>query len=140
MTEDPAVVVRAFVEAINSGSSGQVAALMTKNHLFVDSDGTESLGRSAVAAAWGAYFDLVPDYRITIGEILAAGGTVLLAGQAEGTFVRDGTLRAEDHWRVPAAWKAVVDRDRVAHWQVFVNPEPLTRILENIGGSDGRHR
>lgn len=139
MTADPASVVRAFVEAINSGSSGRLAALMTKNHVFIDSDGTTSCGRSAVAAAWGGYFDLVPDYRISIEDILAAGGTVLISGRAEGTFVRDGTLRGEDHWRVPAAWKAVVEKERIALWQVFVNPEPMDRILKRIRGRDDQH-
>jgi len=35
MTADPAAVVRAFIEAINSGSPGRWAAMMTESHLFV---------------------------------------------------------------------------------------------------------
>lgn len=134
MTEDPAGVARAFVEAINARSPEGLAALMTEGHLFIDSDGTECRGRSAMTAAWRSYFDLVPDYRIGLGEVAAAGGTVLLAGHAEGTFVQGGVLKGENHWRVPAAWRAVIEGGRVAVWQVYVNPEPMTNALKRTRG------
>jgi ketosteroid isomerase-like protein len=122
-------VARAFVEAINSGSPERLARLMTEDHVFVDSDGTEVRGRAVMADGWRDFFGLVPDYRITVKEIATAGRTVLLAGEAEGTFAGAGVLRAEDHWRVPAAWRAVVEGSRVAVWQVYVNPEPLARAF-----------
>jgi limonene-1,2-epoxide hydrolase len=135
MSADPVAVVRAFVEAINSGSPDRVAEMMTVRHVFIDSDGTETSGRRAMAAAWRDYFSGVPDYRIIVSDALAEGKTVLLAGSAEGTFARDGLLKAANHWRVPAAWRAVVEGERIALWQVYVNPEPMAKALGKAGGS-----
>jgi len=132
MSAGPVDVARAFVVAINSRSPERLAGLMTEDHVFVDSDGTEHSGRQVMTAQWREYFDLVPDYRITVSEVAAAGMTVLLAGRAEGTFLQDGLLRAGNHWRVPAAWKAVIKGGRVAVWQLYVNPEPMTSVLQRI--------
>ncbi len=131
-TMDPVSVARAFVEAINAGSVVRLAALMTEDHVFVDSDGTENRGKSRMAPGWGDYFAMVPDYKINVRETFAAGGTVMLSGEAEGTFVQGGLLKPENHWRVPAAWRAVVRDGKVAVWQVYVNPEPMADILKRI--------
>lgn len=124
--------VLAFVEAVNAGSAVQLGEMMTEDHVFVDSDGTECRGKSKMVLGWGEYFAMVPDYKIAVREKFAAGATVIFAGEAEGTFVQDGLLKPENHWKVPAAWRAVVKGRRVAVWQVYVNPEPLSRILERV--------
>jgi ketosteroid isomerase-like protein len=130
----PLQIALAFVEAINAGSAEALAGLMTEGHVFIDSDGTECRGKSSMTDGWRGYFDMVPDYRITVRETFTAGGTVMLAGEAEGTFVQDRALKPENHWRVPAAWRAVIEGDKVAVWQVYVNPEPMGRILGRIKG------
>jgi ketosteroid isomerase-like protein len=125
-------VAMAFVEAINAGSADKLARLMTEDHRFVDSDGAEYEGRPNMTPGWADYFALVPDYRIIVKETLGSGRTVMLAGEAEGTFVQNGSLKPENHWRVPAAWRAVIRGGKVAVWQVYVNPEPMTRILQRL--------
>lgn len=127
-------VARAFVEAINGGSIDKLAGLMTKDHVFIDSDGTEYRGRSRMVPNWQEYFALVPDYRIVVNETFVAGTTVMLAGEAEGTFAQDGLLKPENSWKVPAAWRAIVRKDKVAVWQLYVNPEPMTDIFKRIKG------
>ena len=127
-------VAKAFVEAVNAGSVGRLAALMTKDHTFIDSDGAEYRGKSKMSPGWGEYFAMVPDYRIMVRETFAAGETVMMAGEAEGTFAQDGLLRPENHWRVPAAWRAVVKDSKVAVWQLYVNPEPMAKILKRLKG------
>lgn len=84
--------------------------------------------------AWLDYFTMIPDYRITVTETFSSAGTVMLAGGAEGTFVQDRILRPENHWRVPAAWRAVIVGDKVALWQVYVNPEVMTKIFKRLKG------
>jgi ketosteroid isomerase-like protein len=127
-------VAKAFVEAVNAGSVGRLAALMTKDHTFIDSDGAEHRGKSKMSPSWGKYFAMVPDYRIMVRETFAAGETVMMAGEAEGTFAQDGLLKPENHWRVPAAWRAVVRDSKVAVWQLYVNPEPMAKILKRLKG------
>jgi hypothetical protein len=60
---------------------------------------------------------------------------VVLLGFSEGTFCQNGVLKKENQWRVPAAWRAIVSGEGVAVWQLYVNPEPMQRILERIGAS-----
>jgi hypothetical protein len=123
---------RAFVDAINAGSIDKLAAMMTEDHVFIDSDGTKSLGKSKMVAGWSDYFAMVPDYRIIVMGEFCSEGTVALTGEAEGTFTLDGVLRPENHWKVPAAWRAVVEAGKVALWQVYVNPEPMFKILDRL--------
>ena len=105
---------RAFVDAINAGSIDKLAAMMTEDHVFIDSDGTKSLGKSKMVAGWSDYFAMVPDYRIIVMGEFCSEGTVALTGEAEGTFTLDGVLRPENHWKVPAAWRAVVEAGKRA--------------------------
>jgi ketosteroid isomerase-like protein len=135
MGKTPLETALAFVDAVNTGSIDRLAVLMTGGHVFIDSDGRESRGKPRMTWGWGEYFAMVPDYRIIIEETFSAGATVMLAGRAEGTFVEAGALKAENHWRVPAAWRAVIEDEKVARWQVYVNPEPMSLILNRLKGA-----
>ncbi len=128
----PEEVVNAFVEAVNSGSAENLAAWMTPDHVFVDSDGTGTNGREAMLDGWRAYFTLVPDYRIVVAERFSRGDTVVLLGTATGTIQHDGVLKPENRWSVPAAWRAVVKGEKVAVWQLYVNVEPMVEIMERL--------
>jgi len=125
----PREIAAAFVEAVNSHAPDRLAALMSEDHVFVDSDGTRLQGRVRLQQVWREYFAMVPDYHILVEEILAQGPTVVLLGEAEGTFVREGRLEAKNHWHVPAAWRVVVKDDKVEVWQLYVNPEPMGRAF-----------
>jgi hypothetical protein len=132
VSANPIDVALAFVEAVNSGSLERLAGLMTEDHVFIDSDGAVTRGREGMTSGWAGYFAMVPDYRIAVRETFAKGLAVVLTGEAEGTFVRAGALSLENHWKVPAAWRAIIESGKVAVWQVYVNPEAMTRILQRI--------
>jgi ketosteroid isomerase-like protein len=125
-------VALAFVDAINAQQIEKMYALMTENHVFVDSDGGEYASREVMRTGWLDYFAMVPDFRIEVRETFARNNVVVMVGTAFGTFSRNVSLDAENHWSVPAAWRVVVEDDRVATWQLYVNPEPMQRILERI--------
>ena len=124
-----------FVEAINSRNAETLAEWMTEDHTFVDSDGSEHSGREEMRAGWAGYYEMVPDFRIYVTDIFASGSVVGLFGTAEGTFPDDGELKRENHWRVPAAWRAVISGDLVSRWQLYVNPEPMAAIFDRISES-----
>jgi len=128
----PQEVATAFIGAINSHAPDRLAALMSGGHVFVDSDGTRERGKSRMLRGWREYFALVPDYRILVEETFAQGPTVVLLGRAEGTLVRKGRLESGNHWRVPAAWRVVIKNDKVAVWQLYVNPEPMEKIIKRV--------
>jgi ketosteroid isomerase-like protein len=128
----PEKVALSFVEAINSKRIEDLSDLMTDNHTFIDSDGRGYSGRERMREGWLEYFDMVPDFRIEVEETFFRNDTVILTGIAEGTFIQNNTLKHENEWSVPAAWRVVIEDDRVAVWQLYVNPEPMKKILDRI--------
>jgi uncharacterized protein (TIGR02246 family) len=128
-------VVESFVAAINAGDLERLTSLMTEDHTFIDADGKEYSGRDRMHDGWSEYFSLVPDFHIEVLEAYSRGNRVVLTGIAEGTFSKNGLLHPENHWRVPAAWRAETRGDHVAVWQLYVNPEPMREILERMEAS-----
>jgi len=95
MNPEPAATAEAFVRAINRQNAGEVATLMTDDHVFIDSDGAQYRGKEQMRMGWEQYFQMFP----------------------------------ENRWSVPAAWRAVVRGGRLAEWRVYVNVEPILRIV-----------
>ena len=128
----PLKVAEAFVAAINSGDVNRLVCLMTPDHMFVDADGSEHVGRDRHRQGWREYFDWVPDFRIEVLDRFVANETVVLLGRADGTFVQNGELKPENHWSVPAAWRVIVDSELVAVWQLYANQHAMHDIFERI--------
>jgi ketosteroid isomerase-like protein len=121
-TIDPAEIFQQFVAAINRHNVKALTALMTTDHVFVDSVGNRTRTATSMEAGWCGYFVMCPDYWIQTDHVLAERGEVLAAGEAGRTI--DGVL-----WRTPAAWRAVIRDGKVAEWQVFADNKPVYEIL-----------
>jgi ketosteroid isomerase-like protein len=111
-----------FAAAINRHDVEALTALMTPDHVFVDSVGQRVEGATAMEAGWRAYFAMCPDYWIRADDVVADGSVVLAAGEAGGTI--DSVA-----WRIPAAWKAVTRDGKVMEWRVFADNKPVFEIL-----------
>jgi ketosteroid isomerase-like protein len=118
----PVETLRQFVTAINSHDVQALTALMTPDHVFVDSVGNRVCGATSMEVAWLGYFAMCSDYWIQADDVIAECDTVLAAGEAGGTI--DGAA-----WRTPAAWKAVVRGGMVQEWRVFADNKPVYEIL-----------
>ena len=116
-----------FVAAINSHINEDCLKLMADDFRFIDCLGTVYDGRDI--NFWPDYFNIVPDYRINISETAVSGNTVVLMGEACGTYTPDGTVRVEDYWTTPAAWRAVIVDDKIKEWQVFTDNQPIRKIM-----------
>lgn len=125
----PVDVVLRFVRAINAKDVERLATLMTDDHRFVDSLGAQVAGARKMREAWTAYLRMVPDYRIDVRETYCNGEVIVLLGAACGTYTSDGTLRPENAWETPAAWRAVVSGDKVAEWHVYADNEPIRQRI-----------
>jgi ketosteroid isomerase-like protein len=125
----PTAIAHAFVNAINRRSPEEIAGLMTGDHVFIDSLGTRIAGREQMKKGWEGYFGMVPDYAITVDETFADGPVVVMLGSAQGTYSSGGPLRPENRWQTPAAWRVVVRGSQVAEWRVYVDNEPIRRIM-----------
>ena len=116
-----------FEAAINRHDVAALTALMTADHVFVDSRGTRGQGVASMEPGWRGYFAMCPDYWIRTDHMLAEGDIVLATGDAGGTI--DNTA-----WRTPAAWKAVIRDGKVAEWRVFADIKPVYEILAKRQG------
>ncbi len=98
-----AELVLRFADAVNLADVDRLSSLMTEGHVFIDSDGSRIIGRSAASKAWSQYFAMMHDYTVQVQETFLSGGTVVLVGMASGTYAGGGTPRASNRWTVPAA-------------------------------------
>lgn len=129
----PVETVLEFVDGINHQHIEKMVGLMTPDHQFTDSLGKQIPGRRHMRDAWQGYFKIIPDYHVEVQATLDRGDSVVIIGSAAGTFTSDGTLRVDEHWCVPAAWRAVVQNSRIAEWHAYVDNEPLRQAMRRAG-------
>jgi uncharacterized protein (TIGR02246 family) len=130
----PVETVLRFIDRINQRDADGLAELMTEDHVFTDSLGQTVRGREKMRAAWRGYFALCPDYRVAHQEILPDRNLVAVFGTAGGTIAAHGKLPAENQWRTPAAWLAVVAGGLVKEWRVYADNKPVYDILARSPG------
>ncbi len=122
-------VALAFIDQINSHDIPSLTMLMTDDIIFIDSLGQLVHGKRQLEQGWRAYFTWFPDYSIQVEETFGRGTTIALFGSAHGTYAVGGKLLPENHWKIPAAWKATVREDRIAEWRVYADNEPVWKIM-----------
>ena len=134
MSDDAIATVLKFEQLINTQKADAVCSLLTEDCIFIDSIGNRIEGLQRLRSAWEGYFKMVPDYTISHEEIFANGNTVGMFGTAQGTNSKDGTIRKENFWKTPAAWKARLKNGRIAFWQVFADNEPIRALMRKNSG------
>jgi len=122
--------VLAFVEKINRHDLGGLVALMTEDHLFIDSEGKKVQGKKKMRAAWQGCFSMMPDYCIQVEKVFQNQDEVVLLGTARGTYRVEGKLLRENQWEIPAAWRGVVKNELVKKWQVYADNSVVWKIIE----------
>jgi ketosteroid isomerase-like protein len=119
-----------FVEKINQHDPEGLGALMTEDHLFIDSEGNQVQGKEKMLSAWQGYFSMMPDYHIKVEKIFENQDEVVLLGIANGTYAVEGKLLKENQWEILAAWRAVVQKGLVSEWQVYADNSGVGKIIE----------
>jgi ketosteroid isomerase-like protein len=125
----PVEALLAFLDAINQHDADRLAALMTEDHVFIDSLGKSVQGRETMRAGWRGYFTLCPDYRVSHEDIFHNAGVVAAFGVAGGTIRINGNLDPENRWQSPAAWRAVVRDGLIREFRVYADNKPVYDIL-----------
>jgi ketosteroid isomerase-like protein len=125
----PAKTVLQFLKRINQRDVDKLAELMTEDHVFIDSLGQSVRGREKMRAGWRSYFAFCPDYWVSHEEIFENGNRVAVFGSAGGTIAVNGKLPAENQWRTPTAWLALVEKGMVKEWRVYADNKPVYDIL-----------
>ncbi len=125
----PIETVLGFLDRINEHNGDKLAALMTEDHVFIDSLGQTVRTREKMRGGWNAYFAFCPDYSVSHEEILQNGNIVAVFGAAGGTIAANDKLPPENKWRIPASWMAVVQDGLVKEWRVYADNKPVYDIL-----------
>ena len=117
---DPISVAVRFNDRINTGDLIGLAALMTDDHTFVDTQGAVVTGKTACVEAWRGFFAAFPDYRNTFTSFGVRDGKVTIVGRSSCSVpVLDG----------PAIWTATVRHGRVAQWRVYEDTPDVRQRL-----------
>ena len=119
-----------FIQAINDHDVEKIASLMTDDHTFIDAHGNQVVGKTDMKAGWNGYFHMFPDYRIELARIYEEENNVAAFGWAEGTYLNRKTQNNENHWRLPAAWMAVVSENKIKLWQVYADTKIPFEIIQ----------
>jgi predicted enzyme related to lactoylglutathione lyase/limonene-1,2-epoxide hydrolase len=121
----PIEIVRAFAAAINSHEFANMASLFSPDYQFIDAQGNALTEAENQEASWKQYLELFPDYRIELVDVFANGSTVFAHGFASASFKGD----ANAHWRIPAAWRALIEDGKVKVWQVYADTKIASDII-----------
>ncbi len=130
----PIEMVLEFMDRINQRDPDKLAELMTEDHVFIDSLGQTMRGRATMRKGWQGYYAFCPDYWVSHEDIFQSGSIVAVFGAAGGTISVKGKLLAENKWRTPAAWRAVVENGLVREWRVYADNKPVYDIMAKTAG------
>ncbi len=123
-------IVLDFIESINSANADRIYTLMTTDHEFIDSQNNRMVGNDNMKKVWISYFDLFPDYKIEITDTLSNESIIVILGYASGTYKTNKKSSDNDnHWRVPASWKAIVVDKKIKLWQVYADNSVVIDII-----------
>jgi len=123
-------IVHEFVKSINEHNVDKIYELMDNDFRFIDAYGNEETGKDHMRESWIGYFCWFPDYKIEIIDILSHSSIIVILGFASGTYHNKKAANNENYWRLPAAWRIVVDENKVKQWQVYCDSKIPFDIIE----------
>ena len=109
---DPKLVVLQFNECINRRDIDGLAALMSEEHVFIDSSDCVHRGKAFMVAGWTDFFNRYPDYRNHFSILESRGDLVFVSGHSTCAY---------DPLDGPALWTARVEDGLVAEWRVYLD-------------------
>ena len=124
-----AIVIR-FVKAINDHDVNEIVNLISEDHIFIDAADNKTVGKKAMKEGWEGYYELFPDYQIEVLDITENGSVSGLFGYAKATYKNLKNKSNSNFWRIPASWKAIVENNRIKHWQVYCDYSDLFKIID----------
>ena len=117
-----------FVKAINDHDVESLYNLMSESHKFIDSHGNEIYGRESMKDGWAGYFKWFPNYNIDVIDVFEKDNTIAAFGFANASYLGNDN----NYWRIPAAWKAKIENDKISLWQVYADTKiPFDSIKDN---------
>jgi limonene-1,2-epoxide hydrolase len=123
-------IVQSFNKAINEGNVELLSSLMAEDHTFIDAGGAAHTGVKEMTGGWRDFFAMFPDYKNNFESILQDGNLVVAVGTACGTYNGNRGLIPENRIEWSAAWKMIVENDKIKIWQVYADWTEAMKIIE----------
>ena len=114
--------VRRFVCALNVHEVAAATDLLAENCRMVDSSGEWIEGRAQIGLVMKRFFEIEPDFRITIEDVSRRGQDVLIRGHAQA---QDPQL-AKD-----TLWMARTEGGLISHWQSY-GPSQRNHVMRSL--------
>ena len=124
-----AIVIK-FVKAINDHNVNEIVNLMSEDHIFIDATNHKTVGKTGMKEGWKGYYELFPDYKIEISDITENESVIGLFGYVNATYKNLTNNLNSNFWRISASWKAIVENNKIRHWQVYCDYSELFKIID----------
>jgi ketosteroid isomerase-like protein len=121
----PVAAVIGFIDAINRGDVGRLAALMSPDHRLQVLQEPPVTGRDANRDAWHGYVTAFPDYVIYPDRLVHRGDDVLVLGSTTGSHLG---LPDHEERQLTVIWRATVRDGLLTLWQI-IEDAPAQRAL-----------
>jgi len=121
----PVAAVIGFIDAINRGDVGRLAALMSPDHRLQVLQEPPVTGRDANRDAWQGYVTAFPDYVIYPDRVAQRGDDVTVLGWTTGSHLG---LPDEEERQLTVIWRATVEDGLLTLWQIMEDT-PVQRAL-----------
>lgn len=118
-----------FVDRINARDVDGIADFLAVDHVFIDAHDTEHKGKQLMRKAWAEYFELFPDYKVEVKDVLEQGNMLAIFGYASATY-KGHEAGPSNFWRLPVAWKAVISEGKIKLWQVYCDYKIIYDIIQ----------
>ncbi len=119
-----------FIVLINDHNAEELASYMTDDHKFIDAQGNQMQGKEVMVESWKQYFKMFPDYWISIEEIIEREHIIYGFGTASGTYAGHISGDANNFWKLPVAFRAAIEGEKVKIWQVYADTKIPYEIIE----------
>jgi ketosteroid isomerase-like protein len=127
----PVAAVIGFIDAINRGDVGRLAALMSPDHRLQVLQEPPVTGRDANRGAWHGYVTAFPDYVIYPDRLVHRGDDVLVLGRTTGSHLG---LPDDEERQLTVIWRATVRDGLLTRWQI-IEDTPAQRAFLGLAGA-----
>jgi ketosteroid isomerase-like protein len=123
-------IILEFVDFINKHNLEGMYELMSDDHTFIDAHNNSITGKDKMKTSWQFYFEWFPDYTIEVSDIIQGGSCSAVFGFANGTYRNLHNPEKSNHFHLPAAWRVIIENDKIKQWQVYADTKIPFEIIE----------
>jgi len=123
-------IILEFIDFINKHNIEGMAGLLSEDHIFIDAHNNSVTGKENMIASWKIYFEWFPDYTIETCDIIQGETCTAVFGFANGTFRSLHNPERNNHFHLPAAWRVIVENNKIKQWQVYSDTKVPFEIME----------